>query len=39
MEAIDKLCKLFGCEVGELLEFVKSEPMSSSVSRGRHRAP
>lgn len=39
MEAIDKLCKLFGCQVGELLEFVNSESMSSSVSRGRRRAP
>ncbi|MGH8581169.1 MAG: helix-turn-helix domain-containing protein [Gammaproteobacteria bacterium] len=38
MEAIDRLCKLFRCKVGELLEFVNSEPMSSSVSRGRRRA-
>ena len=39
MEAIEKIWKLFGCEVGELLEFVNNEPMSSPVSRGRRRAP
>lgn len=26
LDAIDKLCELFGCEVGELLERVESNP-------------
>ncbi len=25
LEAIDKLCKLFGCEVGDLLEFIPDQ--------------
>jgi putative transcriptional regulator len=34
LDAMERLCKLFNCSVGDLFEFVPDEPQDNNVAKG-----